>query len=769
MRDISKFLYEVSSWANRVPREQVATLAHVLLYCLQKNAQYGVESRGGAKGSIHDLSKELESTLKQYASFNEQHKQTKKGSQLIIDFQTDKVNRSYASFYQNRQEHGSLTDSVLWWFLEGDFDNKWITLARQLCTKHQLDALYVFSDDAPEQVHDLGFGATINADSLPPALQGRESDLERHLGFLSLAVRQRKHYLLEGHQGVGKSDFTRSLLVSASQKWRNASDPALRNALFIYFNQDDFIGSEEHNRVRLEKLYSYLRHNPGFIPVFDGFEAMLNPHLGIQEVFTELFGATLASGGRSFVLVGRTGGELASSLLRQIKSLSLAPLGSSITKRVTKTHLDKLVNQSPIALTLENDDQFFNQLINLASERYPGRFFPEVALHLAESVLNRAENRIAYLNKAPSDKITLQDLWEHVAEEQSLQVELIGKDPDEFYGSVQNQLMQNLIGQDHAVERICEVLNLAAKQPPSRIPRGRFLFAGPPGVGKTHLGRQLAIKLGLGEEAFFVFNMSEYSSEGSRTRFMGSDPGYVGYKSTKTIYDMVRARPSCVILLDEIDRADASIQDILLSILEGEGKDAEGSTVYFSQVIFIMTTNQGQDQVEEAYRSLKSKGASRQEIAAQFPDDTLRDLILKGVVDETEAGMKEHLQRETNIIKDAFDEWQKDPDQGDGDLIIEHYIALRQKAARLEQVQRKTPLDRAMLDRVDFVIPFFPIQEAEYLHKIVELGLKKIGWQDCPEETKRVIVDQVIENNLSARSIERLVKKHRVDAGQALA
>lgn len=765
MRDISKFLYEVSSWANRAPREQVATLAHVMLYCLQKNAQYLKED---ANGQAHQLSEELEENLSTYAGFDEQHREAKKANQLINDFRFEDVNESYATFYANRQEHSNVTDSVLWWLLEGEFDNKWLSLSRQLCRKHQVDALYLFSADAAAQVHDLGFGTEINADSLLPPLTGREADLERHLGFLSLAVRQRRHFLLEGQQGVGKSEFVRALLVLASQKWRNASDPVLKNARFIYFRQDDFMGSEEHNRMRLEKLYSYLSHHPNLIPVFDSFEAILNPHLGIQEVFTELFGAILAGGSRTFVLVGRTGGEIQSSLLRQIKSVSLPPLSPTVTKGIAEARLNQLVAESQLRLTLQDPEEFHNQLINLASERYPGRFFPEVALHLAESVLNRAENRIAYLQKAPTDKIILQDLWEHVAEEQSLHVELIGKDPDEFYGSVQERLKQNLIAQDHAVDRICEVLNLMAKQPPRRAPRGRFLFAGPPGVGKTHLGRQLAIQLGLGEEAFFVFNMSEYSSEGSRTRFMGSDPGYVGYKSTKTIYDMVRSRPSCVILLDEIDRADASIQDILLSILEGEGKDAEGNIVYFSQVIFIMTTNQGQDQVSEAYRTLKSKGAERSELAAQFSDEALRSLILKGVVDKTEAGMKEHLRRETGVVKAAFDQWQANPNgQGDGDMLIEHYIGLRQKSARLEQVQRKTPLDRAMLDRVDFVIPFFPIKEPEYLHKILHLSLDKYSWQDCPEVTRRTIIDQALAEDQSVRSIERLVIKHRVDAGQA--
>ena len=242
---------------------------------------------------------------------------------------------------------------------------------------------------------------------------------------------------------------------------------------------------------------------------------------------------------------------------------------------------------------------------------------------------------------------------------------------------------------------------------------------------------------------------------------MGADPGYVGYRGTKTIYDMVRSRPSCVILLDEIDRADASIQDILLSILEGEGKDAEGSIVYFSQVIFIMTTNQGQEQVLEAYKDVTQGRLVREDIVQQFNDEALRTLILQGVVDETEANMKYHLRRETEAVKVAFETWQREDSSGqEGDLLIENYIDLRQKSQRLEQVQRKTPLDRAMLDRVDFVIPFFPIKEPEHLNRILDITLGRYEWNDCPEEVRRTIIEEALTEDQSVRSIERLVIKY---------
>src|SRR5262249_52130817 len=155
----------------------------------------------------------------------------------------------------------------------------------------------------------------------------------------------------------------------------------------------------------------------------------------------------------------------------------------------------------------------------------------------------------------------------------------------------QGELIASVIGQDHAASMVTRRLLAVATSPtPVMTPRGRFLFVGPPGTGKTYFGQSLARLLGYGSEGFFKYNMSDYANEGDRWRFQGAPPGYEGF-GTLTIFDRVRQRRSCVILLDEIDRAHSGIQDLLLSIFDGEGRDARGETVDFSQVVFIMTTN----------------------------------------------------------------------------------------------------------------------------------------------------------------------------------
>ncbi|WP_414624794.1 AAA family ATPase [Calothrix sp. CCY 0018] len=765
---LRELLQNTINQANQKRPREVGTLAHVFNYCIKRNYRYQSQSNG-SRDLLSQIIHDVELSIKKYALLSGEHQE----NEFVVSYDIESAIKSYESFINSHSQQKRFTDHVIYWLLEGDFDDKFLKLYRNICRTRGVDTLYLMPDFSDLKIADLGFGTLIDSEWIEeqndiPFL-GRQADIEKHIGFLSLAIRQRRHYLLEGHQGVGKSIFIRKLIKNAIESWQKIGNRLLSNVSFVLFEQQDFIYSEEDNRNRLKRLYQYLQVNPQVIPIFDSFQGLLNPALSVHEIFTSLFGGILSTTGRTFILVCRTEIASTANIVEPIQKYTLSPLSPTITLDIVHHKMEQLISRSRMILDFESSkDEFCSLLINIASERYPGRFFPEIALHLAESTLNRAINRVAYLKQEPLDKILFADLWEYVAEEQSISTEILGKDPDEFYQKVQENLNRQVIAQYAAVEKVCKVLQVMAKRPPRKAPRGRFLFVGPPGVGKTHLGRQLAINLGLGDEAFFIFNMSEYSSESARTRFMGADPGYVGYRSTRTIYDLVRSRPSCVILLDEIDRADASIQDILLSILEGEGKDAEGKIVYFSQVIFIMTTNQGQEQVEEKYeQSSPINDTSRKILASEFNDNSLRKLIIQGAIDETEVAMQNYLLAQINSIKTEFDEYRLQDEElfeTGAELFIEKYIELKNNYSRLQNVQKKTPLDRAFLDRIDFVIPFFPIKEPQYLTQILDLILKRYAWSNCPDSIKEEIITQALQRKESIRCLERLVMRNLAEA-----
>ena len=204
--------------------------------------------------------------------------------------------------------------------------------------------------------------------------------------------------------------------------------------------------------------------------------------------------------------------------------------------------------------------------------------------------------------------------------------------------------------------------------------------------------------------------MSEFATEGARTRFIGADPGYVGYSATRTIYDIARARPSCVILLDEIDRAHPSIQDILLSILEGQGDDASRSTDFVLAVDYPCDHQSGHGADRGRLASWAEEGRTRDEVARSLDTQTLRDLVLSGAVDEVENDMQRVLDERIASVRSQFGECE-DPDaQG---ALIDDYIGLSRRREALQLTRRHSAFDRAFLDRIDKLVPFLPIDSPE--------------------------------------------------------
>ena len=125
-------------------------------------------------------------------------------------------------------------------------------------------------------------------------------------------------------------------------------------------------------------------------------------------------------------------------------------------------------------------------------------------------------------------------------------------------------------------------------------PTGSFLFLGPTGVGKTELAKSLAEFLFDDERAIVRIDMSEYSEKHSVARLVGAPPGYVGYEQGGQLTEAVRRRPYSVVLLDEVEKADPEIFDILLQVLDdGRLTDGQGRTVDFRNTILILTSNLG--------------------------------------------------------------------------------------------------------------------------------------------------------------------------------
>ena len=154
------------------------------------------------------------------------------------------------------------------------------------------------------------------------------------------------------------------------------------------------------------------------------------------------------------------------------------------------------------------------------------------------------------------------------------------------------KLKERIFGQDEALAAVVKAVKRSrAGFRAEHKPVANFLFAGPTGVGKTELARQLAEILGV---AMLRFDMSEYQEKYTVSRLIGSSPGYVGYEDGGQLTDAVRKQPHAVVLLDEIEKAHADIYNILLQIMDyATLTDNQGRKADFRNVIFIMTSNAG--------------------------------------------------------------------------------------------------------------------------------------------------------------------------------
>lgn len=228
--------------------------------------------------------------------------------------------------------------------------------------------------------------------------------------------------------------------------------------------------------------------------------------------------------------------------------------------------------------------------VDLSHRYISDKFLPDKAIDLLDEV--GANFRISGKTEEKTPTITLKDIESVISKSVHIPKSQINKSESKTLQNLAHKLKERIFSQDKAIDELVNVIkkNKAGLNEGEK-PIGSFLFAGPSGVGKTELAKELAKELGI---EFCKFDMSEYMESHSVSRLIGAPAGYVGFEQGGLLVDAIRKTPHCVLLLDEIEKAHADIYNILLQILDSASlTDNAGNRADFKNVIIIMTSNAG--------------------------------------------------------------------------------------------------------------------------------------------------------------------------------
>ncbi|MGH8400241.1 MAG: AAA family ATPase, partial [Gammaproteobacteria bacterium] len=226
---------------------------------------------------------------------------------------------------------------------------------------------------------------------------------------------------------------------------------------------------------------------------------------------------------------------------------------------------------------------------DLASRYINDRHLPDKAIDVIDEA--GANMRLRPANKRRKT-ISVQDVEEIVAKMARIPPKSVSTSDKENLRNLERDLKLVIYGQDKAIESLASAIKMSRSGLGNESkPIGSFLLAGPTGVGKTEITKQLALILGI---EFLRFDMSEYMERHTVSRLIGAPPGYVGFDQGGLLTDAVLKHPHCVLLMDEIEKSHQEVFNLLLQVMDhGTLTDNNGRKADFRNVIIVMTTNAG--------------------------------------------------------------------------------------------------------------------------------------------------------------------------------
>jgi ATP-dependent Clp protease ATP-binding subunit ClpA len=232
----------------------------------------------------------------------------------------------------------------------------------------------------------------------------------------------------------------------------------------------------------------------------------------------------------------------------------------------------------------------------LAGRHINDRHLPDKAIDVIDEA--GANQRLQPVEKR-SNVVTVRDIENIVAKVARIPPKNVSASDRDLLRNLERDLKLVIFGQDGAIDSLAAAIKMARSGlRDERRPIGAFLFAGPTGVGKTEVTRQLALALGV---ELVRFDMSEYMERHTVSRLIGAPPGYVGYDQGGLLTEAITKQPHCVLLMDEIEKAHPDVFNLLLQVMDhGTLTDNNGRKADFRNVIIVMTTNAGAQEMSRS-------------------------------------------------------------------------------------------------------------------------------------------------------------------------
>ena len=495
--------------------------------------------------------------------------------------------------------------------------------------------------------------------SLDPVV-GRDKEITRLMEILGR--RKKNNPVLIGEPGVGKSAIVEGL---AQMIAKGDQSSLFFNKRVLSLDMTGIVAGTKYRgqfEERIKGVIKELERNPNIIVFIDEIHTLIGAggaegsmdaanimKPALARGFIQCIGATTLNEYRKSI-------EKDGALERRFQKIIVEPTTAEETLEILHNIKEKYEEHHNVSYT----DEALKACVKLADRYMHDRSFPDKAIDVmdeagahihinsatvpdelieAEKKLNAtiAKKQAAvasqnfemaatlrdYQTKQERDIEIMRKQWEHgdpnhrvtldeteiakvVSNMTGIPVQQMAENENIRLRNMGKVLKEKVIAQDAAIDKVVKSIQrnrMGLKDP--NHPIGVFMFLGPTGVGKTYLAKKLAEEMFGSADALFRIDMSEYAEGFNTSRLIGSPPGYVGYDEGGQLTEKVRRKPYSIVLLDEIEKANSQVFNLLLQVMdEGRLTDGNGRLIDFRNTIIIMTSNAGTRQLKEFGRGV---------------------------------------------------------------------------------------------------------------------------------------------------------------------